>query len=99
MLAADTYRIHIATDDEARALRRLAELDSQLPLSGRVLVGEIDGTPAAAISLDDGRVVADPFRRTGHLAACLRIRRDALRAHDAVPSLRRRMLAAVGVAA
>ena len=64
MFAADTYVIRMTTDEDARALRRLGELDSQPPLAGRALIGEIDGTPAAALSLGDGRVTADPFRRT-----------------------------------
>jgi hypothetical protein len=65
---------------------------------GRVLIGEIDGAPAAAISLDDGRVIAGRSARTGHLAAFLRMRAAALRAQEAVPSLRERILSGVPAA-
>lgn len=95
MLAANTYKLRLATDDDADALRRLAELDSSAPLAGRVLVGEVAGSPAAGLSLNDGRVIADPFRRTDHLVACLRIRAGAILAHDATPSLSERIRAAL----
>lgn len=95
MFAANTYMIRMTTDEDARALRRLGELDSQPPLAGRALIGEIDGTPAAALSLGDGRVTADPLRRTDHLVACLRVRAQALQAYEATPSLRERLLAAL----
>jgi hypothetical protein len=93
MFAASTYVIRLATEGDARALRRLGELDSQPPLAGRALIGEIDGAPAAAVSLDDGRVTADPFRRTEHIEACLRLRAEALQPYQAPRSLRDRLLA------
>ena len=77
MFAANTYKLRFATEEDAHTLRRLAELDSRTPLAGRVLIGEIAGSPAAALSLGDDRVIADPFRRTDHLVACLRIRAGA----------------------
>ena len=51
MLPANTYVIRPATDDDQPALEALAELDSQRPLHRPALIGEIDGRPAAAISL------------------------------------------------
>jgi hypothetical protein len=95
MFAANTYKLRLATEEDADALRLLAELDSRAPLAGRVLIGEIAGSPAAALSLNDDRVIADPFRRTDHLVACLRIRAGAIRAHEATPSLSERMRAAL----
>jgi hypothetical protein len=95
MFAANTYVIRMATDEDARALRRLGELDSQPPIGGRALIGEIDGRPTAALSMDNGRVTADPFRHTEHLVACLRMRAQALQAYQATPSLRERLLAAL----
>ena len=95
MFAANTYKLRLATEDDADALRRLAELDSRAPLAGRVLIGEMAGSPAAALSLGDDRVIADPFRRTDHLVACLRIRAGAIRAYEATPSLTARMRAAL----
>ena len=95
MFGANTYKLRLATEDDADALRRLAELDSRAPLAGRVLIGELAGSPAAALSLSDDRVIADPFRRTDHLVACMRIRAGAIRAHEATPSLSARMRAAL----
>ena len=95
MFAANTYGIRFTTEDDADALRALANVDSAAPLTGRILIGEIAGSPAAALSLDDDRAVADPFRRTDHLVACLRTRAGAIRAYEATPSLMERMRAAV----
>jgi hypothetical protein len=55
------------------ALADLAALDSTRPLSGRVIVAELDGNVVAAISLHDGRVVADPFVPTADLVDILRV--------------------------
>jgi len=60
--------------EEAFAVRRLAYLDSRRPLRGEVLVAFVDDEPLAAISLADGAVVADPFRRTADVVELLRLR-------------------------
>jgi len=95
MFAANTYNLHLATEQDDASLSRLSRLDSGRPLQRPALIGHIDGEPAAAISLVDDRVVADPQRRTDHLVACLRVRAGALRAYEETPSLRARMLAAL----
>jgi len=95
MFAATTYDIRLATERDDARLRRLAERDATRPLQRSALIGYIDVEPAAAISLADGRVVADPQRHTDHLLACLRIPAGAPRAYAATPSLRARMLAAL----
>lgn len=96
MLPANTYAIRHATHDDGWALRALAELDSQRLLSGPALIGAIGGCPSAAISLADGRVVADPFQRTAPLRQVLRIRAAALHAHERTPSLPERLRASIG---
>lgn len=93
MFAVNIFDIHLVTEEEEAHLRRLAERDSARPLRRPALIGHVGGEPAAAISLADGRIVADPHRRTDHLLACLRLRAAALRAYDATPSLRARLLA------
>ncbi len=97
MFSANAYVMRLATEDDAYALRQLAALDSQRPLVGETLIGEIDGRPAAAMSLTGGRVVADPFVPTSQLVALLRMRARAMRAYERTPSLRERMLAGVRV--
>ena len=96
MLPANTYMIRHATADDEQALHELAELDSQRPLNGPVLIGEIAGRPAAAISLEDGRSIADPFELTVHLCQVLRMRAGAMDAHARTPSLPKRLRASVG---
>jgi hypothetical protein len=94
MIAANAYRIRFATAADADTLRSLAEGESQEPLVGRVLIGHVDGTPAAALSLHDGRAIADSSRPTDRVVAALRMRAGAIRAFEATPSLRARLLAA-----
>ena len=67
--------IRLALPADAAALRDLALLDSApRPLAGDVLVAESAGALVAALSLDDGRAVADPFRPTADVVALLRVR-------------------------
>jgi hypothetical protein len=98
MYPANAHVIRAATDQDVRALLRLASLDSQRPLGGHILIGEIDGVPAAAISLSDGRVVSDPFLHTALLTQSLRMRAAAINAIAETPSLRERISSAVRVA-
>ena len=96
MFSATTYIIRIATAEDEPALRRLADIDSQDPLTaGPYLVGEVDGSLQAALSLTDGRVVANPFVPTAQLLAHLRMRADALGAYERMPSLPARLRAAL----
>jgi hypothetical protein len=92
---ANAYVIRQATEADEAALHRLAELDSQRPFSGPALIGEIEGRPAAAISLFEERVIADPFQPTEPLKQLLRIRLGALRAYSSTPSLHERVAAAM----
>jgi hypothetical protein len=66
--------IRIATLADAKALVRLAALDSAAVPDGAVLLAECDGVTAAALALETGSVVADPFQRTEELVAMLRLR-------------------------
>jgi hypothetical protein len=91
MYSTNAYVIREATAADQDVLEVLAELDSQRPLEGRVLIGEIDGIPAAAASLADGRIVADPFQLTTHLVPLLGLRARALRSYEQTPSLPERL--------
>ena len=92
MFPADAYIIRQATEQDAATLRRLATLDAAKPLTGRVLIGEVDGQPAAALSLKTGATIADPFVRTDALRMHMRMRASAVTAVTREPSLRERML-------
>ena len=65
------HRTRLATDHDHDVIERIAALDSSTPIEGAALIGEIDGIPVAVLSLTDGRVVADPFRRTADLVAVM----------------------------
>jgi hypothetical protein len=94
MFAANEYPIRPATSGEADAL---AQLDSSRRLTGDVIVAEIDGRPAAAISLYDGRTVADPFQRTTRAVQALRLRAASTHAAQRTPSARERLRAGVRI--
>ena len=91
--------IRVASEEDAAALRRLAELDSAPVPTGRVLLAEQDGQAVAAISLGTGSVVADPFQRSVEAVSLLRLRRYQLlrQGGDAGParSVLRRLLPGV----
>jgi hypothetical protein len=92
MHAANSYVIRMATDNDADALVRLAELDSKRPLEGSMLIGELGGEPVVALSLADDRAICDPFRPTAHLLATMRVRARGLHAVEHLPALRDRLL-------
>jgi hypothetical protein len=76
--AAATIAIRPAGADEGLVLSRLAELDDAPELRGTVLLAVIDGEAVAALSLLDGRVVADPFVPTQEAVGLLRLRASFL---------------------
>jgi hypothetical protein len=68
--------IRTATTADKFAIRRLAVLDSASPPTGEVLLAEMDGELWAAMSLDTGEAVADPFRPSRDLVDLLRFRAE-----------------------
>ncbi len=75
-----TLAIRVAQDEDAPAVRRLAALDDAPPLRGDVLLALVDDVAVAAASLDDGRVVANPFLRTADTVSLLSMRASQLTA-------------------
>jgi hypothetical protein len=66
--------LRVAQPDDAYDVSRLAQLDdAQLPV-GPVMLALVDGEAVAALSLSDGRVVANPFVPTTQIVALLRLR-------------------------
>jgi hypothetical protein len=72
-----TLTLRPATEDDAAAVARLVELEEALPLTGEVLLAELDSRVIAAVSVREDRAVADIFRPTAELVAMLRTWRDA----------------------
>lgn len=81
-----------ATEADVTRLIELAALDSAPVPAGTVLIAEVAGEAQAAIAVETGAVVADPFRRTTAAVRVLRahaaqVRREARR--DRAPRYRR----------
>jgi hypothetical protein len=73
--------IRPAYADDSVALRRLAVLDSAVEApAGPLLVAEVEGELHAALSLQTGAVIADPFRPTLALVELLHAHARALTA-------------------
>lgn len=60
-----------ATAHDADALERLAALDSARPLTGDVMLVYAGGDVRAAVSLETGRAIADPFYPSAELVELL----------------------------
>ncbi len=84
-----TLALRFADDDDALAVRRLAALDDAPPLRGEVLLALVDGEAVAAMSLSDGRVVANPFLPTAETVTLLSLRASQLSGRPAPRRLAR----------
>ena len=81
--------IRRATAADAFALRRLAAIDSASPPTGDVLLAEMGEELWAAVSIDTGAAVADPFRPSADLVDLLRFRAERLSGHPHIRPLAR----------
>lgn len=70
---ADEITVRPAVAADRDAVARIAERDSRPTPRGTLLVAEVAGEIRAAIALDDGATIADPFRPTAELVEMLRI--------------------------
>ena len=68
--ASLTIRHAIAADEAD--LIRLAALDSSRVPSGELLVAQVDGNLVAALSVDTGAAIADPFEHTAAIVDSMR---------------------------
>src|SRR3954466_5913714 len=71
--------IRRATEDDAIALRRLAQLDGARLPEGELLVAEAGGEIRAALRIEDSAYVADPFFPSRPLVGMLDTRAKAIR--------------------
>jgi hypothetical protein len=79
-LQSGSLVIRASRPDDAAALQRLAELDGlPYPGSSNLLVAEVEGAVLAALPVEGGEPIADPFRATAHLVEVLSLRAEQLR--------------------
>ena len=71
-MTSTAFSIRQATQADHRQLERLALLDSSRLDEDRYAVAEMGGEIVAAVSIDSGRAIADPFRPTADLVELLR---------------------------
>jgi hypothetical protein len=78
--------IRMASPADEAALARLAQVDGHRELDGpQLLVAEVDGELIAALPLDGGKAMADPFRPTAAVVEMLELRAGQLRNGSAPP--------------
>jgi hypothetical protein len=70
--------LRLARPDDAAALLRLTQLDCRPEPRGSYVLAEIDGEIVAALSLEAGELVGNPFRATAHLRPLLELRAKQL---------------------
>ena len=80
VLSPSSVVMRAARGSDGDALARLAKLDSKPAPRGEFLVAEVDGAIQAAIGVDDGLVIANPFHPTAGLVALLELRGGAVAA-------------------
>ncbi len=85
--------VRLARSSDTRQLFSLAALDSASVPEGELVVAESDGRIVAALPLNGGPAIADPFHRTAALVQMLELRARQLRAatpaaHSAAERLR-----------
>ena len=73
-LPTGAVTIRSLDEGDAPALAHLAGLDSEAGIESPALGAEVEGKLLAAVSLADGRLVADPFSRTAELRSLLELR-------------------------
>ena len=71
-MTSSSLVLRSATTADSEALERLAALDSARPLTGDIVLASVDGELRAALALDAGRTVADPFHASLELLPLLR---------------------------
>ncbi len=69
--AAIELRLSACRDE----LERLAQLSERKLRGGDWIVADVNGVPVAAVSLDDGSTVYDPFKPTSQVVSLLELRR------------------------
>jgi hypothetical protein len=78
-MTLDTFTIRRASAGDSAAVARLATLDSATAPAGAVLLGEVGDELWAAVEIDSGAAIADPFRPSRDIVELLRLRAKMMR--------------------
>jgi hypothetical protein len=95
MFNANAFTVRVAREADEPTLAWLGALAGQPAPRRPALIGHIDGMPAAAMSLLDGRVVEDPYCPAHGLAAHLRLHRSGWRPRRCRDAVRKQLRAAL----
>jgi hypothetical protein len=95
MYAANSHVIRPATPTDEHALRRIAKQAGRRALDGRIMVAEVRGAVAAAMSRDDHRAIADTAIAPAYLTTLLRLRIEGMDAFEREPDLSVRLAEAL----
>jgi hypothetical protein len=92
----DTTNLTLRLDraGDASRLYQLAALSERRLAGGAFVLAEIDGRLVAALPVDGGEPLADPFVPTAHLLPLLRLRATQIRRVEVRPQRLRRVLLA-----
>lgn len=90
----DGLTVREATQRDGEAVRLLAALEGVQMPKGEMLVAEVGDDVVAALPLDGGRTLADPFRPTKDIVALLELRARQLHGDDGRRSFFPRVLRA-----
>jgi hypothetical protein len=79
-LKPEAITIRPLAEQDVDSVERLAELEERPVPPGPLLLAEIDGTVEAAIGIEGGETVANPFAPTDGAVSLLHVRAAQLRA-------------------
>ena len=84
--------IRRATEADRPRILELAELDGRPAPDGEALLAEVEGKLWAAVGIDDGAAVSDPFELSGDVEWLLQMRAEQERVMDAPGPLLGRLM-------
>jgi hypothetical protein len=79
-LEPESITIRPLREDDVPAVERLAGLEERPVPPGPLLLAEVEGTVEAALALDGGETVANPFSESAGAVSLLHVRAAQLRA-------------------
>jgi len=77
-LEPETITIRPLRDGDVPAVELLAELDDHPVPAGPLLLAEVEGTIEAALGVENGEAIANPFASSAEAVSLLRLRAEQL---------------------